>query len=230
VTTSAVVAQLATKAPRLLDGYNPSDKSLIASNIGVYSISDANIIFAAQSKGLSDMVTYQVMQGKSTGEAKKVLRDNIGAAASSDLEGYLRKDRKLTDLSMSENDKKLACQAIGAALATEYEKKIGDTGWLNCGGDNGGTLYARQIGNIVCIQGQINTSRTSSNTWGTIATIPNAISPPRYGVLQTLGNFDDDTWRNRGCRFVINAGSRNIQMHERGTYNWETTLSFSYMT
>ena len=230
VTTSAVVAQLATKAPRLLEGYNASDKSLIAANIGVYSISGADGVFAAQSKGLSDMVMYQVKQGKSTNDAKKVLRDNIGAAASTDLDGYLRKDKKLTDLSMSDNDKKLACQAIGAALATDYEKKITDTGWLNCGGENGGTLFARQIGNIVCIQGRINTSRRSSNTWGSVATIPNAISPPRYGVLQTLGNFDDDTWRNRGCRFVINAGSRTIKMHERGTYNWDTELSFSYMT
>ena len=230
VTTSAVVAQLATKAPRLLEGYNASDKSLIAANIGVYSISGADAMFGVQSKALTDMVQYQVRQGKSTNDAKKLLRDNIGAAASTDLDGYLRKDKKLTDLSLSDNDKKLACQTIGAALATEYEKKIADTGWVTCGGENGGTLFARQIGNIVCIQGRINTSRRSSNTWGSIATIPNTISPPRYGILQTLGNFDDDTWRNRGCRFVIKAGSRTILMHERGTYNWDTELSFSYMT
>jgi hypothetical protein len=200
-----------------LDGYSASDKSLIAANIGVYSISGADGVFAAQSKGLTDLVQYQVRQGKSTNDAKKLLRDNIGAAAATDLGNYLRKDSRLTDLMLSDNDKKLACQTLGAAYATEYEKKITDTGWLMCGGENYGTLWARQIGNVVCIQGTINTAKRSSNTWGSIATIPNTISPPRFGLLQTLGNFDDDTWRNRGCRFVIKAGSRTITMHERGT-------------
>jgi hypothetical protein len=220
---------LALRAPRLLDGYSASDKSLIAANIGVYSISGADGVFAAQSKGLTDLVQYQVRQGKSTNDAKKLLRDNIGAAAATDLGNYLRKDARLTDLMLSDNDKKLACQTLGAAYATEYEKKITDTGWLMCGGENSGTLWARQIGNVVCIQGTINTAKRSSNTWGSIATIPNTISPPRFGLLQTLGNFDDDTWRNRGCRFVIKAGSRTITMHERGTYNWNTELSFTYM-
>ena len=231
VTTSAVVAQLATKAPRLLDGYNASDKSLIAANIGVYSISGADAMFGVQSKALTDMVQYQVRQGKTTNDAKKVLRDNIGAVGTTDLDGCIRKDKRLADLTLpTENDRKLACQALGAAFASEYEKKLTDTGWLMCGGENSGTLWARQIGNVVCIQGTINTGKRSSNTWGSVATIPNTISPPRFGVHQCLGNFDDDTWRNRGCRFVIKAGSRTITMYERGTNNWDTELSFSYMT
>jgi hypothetical protein len=230
VTTSAVVGQLSLKAPRLLEGYSASDKKAVAANIGVYSTADADGKFAALSQGLADMVGYRIRQGRTTTEAKKELRDNIGAAASADLDGYIRRDGKLSDLILStDSDRKLACQVLGAAWAPEYEQKITDTGWLNCGGENGGTLFARQIGSIVCVQGRINTARRSSNNWGSIATIPNTISPPRFGILQTLGNFDDDTWRNRGCRFVIQAGSRTILMHERGTYNWDTELSFTYM-
>lgn len=231
VTTSAVVKQLALKAPRLLDGYSAADKATIAANIGVYSASGADAKFAVISQGLSDLIAYQVKQGKTTNEAKKVLRDNIGAAASTDLDGYVKRDGKLLDLVLAdETARKQACSKIGAAYAGEYQTKIADTGWVSCGGENTGTLWARQIGNIVCIQGIINTAKRSSNTWGSIATIPNSISPPRFGCRQTMADFNDSHKYNRGCSFVINAGSRTILMHERGTYNVNTNLSFSYMT
>lgn len=231
VMTSSVVKELAKYAPKLLGGYSSSDKATVASNLGIYSKTEADGKFAVLSQGLSDLISYQVRQGKTTNDAKKILRDNIGAAGTTDLENYLRKDKKLSDLGLNnENDKKLACQAIGAAYSSEYEKKIVDTGWLTCGGENGGTLWARQIGNVVCVQGTINTARRSSNTWGSVATIPNAISPPRFGCRQTMADFNDDHKYNRGCSFVINAGSRTILMHERGAYNVTTNLSFSYMT
>lgn len=78
--------------------------------------------------------------------------------------------------------------------------------------------------------GIINTALRSSNNWGSIATIPNVISPPRFGCRQTMANFNDDHVYNRGCSFVIKAGSRTILMHESGAYNVTTELSFSYMT
>lgn len=231
VTTSAVVKQLALKAPRLLDGYSAADRATIAANIGVYSASGADAKFAVISQGLSDLIAYQVKQGKTTNEAKKVLRDNIGAAATGDLDSYVKRDGKLLDLVLAdETARKQACSKIGAAYAGEYQTKIADTGWVSCGGENAGTLWARQIGNIVCIQGIINTAKRSSNTWGSIATIPNSISPPRFGCRQTMADFNDSHKYNRGCSFVINAGSRTILMHERGTYNVNTNLSFSYMT
>ena len=80
------------------------------------------------------------------------------------------------------------------------------------------------------MQGIINTALRSSNNWGSIATIPNVISPPRFGCRQTMANFNDDHVYNRGCSFVIKAGSRTILMHESGAYNVTTELSFSYMT
>jgi len=218
-------------ATKLLTGYSAADKAVLAENISVYSISAADAKFGTLAQGLKDLVSYLVRQGQTTTAAQKTLRDNIGAAGTTDLSVYMRRDQRLSDLTMStENDKRLACQAIGAAFAGEYQTKINDTGWISCSGENAGTLWARQIGNVVCVQGTINTARRSSNTWGSIATIPNQISPPRFGCRQTMADFNDDHKYNRGCSFVIKAGSRTILMHERGTYNVTTELSFSYMT
>ena len=71
------------------------------------------------------------------------------AAGVDDLIAYVRRDQNLADLTFKDdNARRLACQNIGAAYAPEYEKKITDTGWLECGGENAGTLWARQIGNM----------------------------------------------------------------------------------
>lgn len=231
VLTSSVVRELTKYAPRLLEGYNAQDKAAVAANLGLYTKSEADGRFAALGQSLQDYVSYLVRQGKATAEARKALREVLAAAGMDDLTAYVRRDRNLADLTLKDdNARRLVCQNIGAAYAPEYEKKITDTGWLPCGGENAGTLWARQIGNIVCVQGTINTARRSSNTWGSIATIPNLISPPRFGCRQTMANFNDDHVYNRGCSFIIRAGERTILMHERGAYNVTTELSFSYMT
>lgn len=231
VTTSAVVRELTKYAPRLLEGYSTQDKEAVAANMGLYTRSEADGRFAALGQSLQDYVSYLVRQGKTTAESRKALRDALAAAGADDLSAYVRRDQNLADLALKDdNARRLACQNIGAAYAPEYEKKIADTGWLPCGGENAGTLWARQIGSVVCVQGTINTARRSSNTWGSIATIPNAIGAPRFGCRQTMADFNDDHKYNRGCSFIIRAGERTILMHERGTYNVTTELSFSYMT
>lgn len=231
VMTSAVVRELMKYAPKLMGGYSAQDRTSIAANLGLYTKTEADGRFAALAQSFSDYVAYLVRQGKSTSEARKALREALAAAGMDDLSVYVRCDRNLSDLALKDdNARRLACQHIGAAFAEEYEKKITDTGWLACGGENAGTLWARQIGSIVCVQGTINTARRESNTWGSIATIPNAIGAPRFGCRQTMADFNDDHKYNRGCSFIIRAGSRTILMHERGTYNVTTELSFSYMT
>jgi hypothetical protein len=231
VTTSSVVRELTKYAPRLLEGYNAQDKAVVAANLGLYTETEADARFAALGQSLQDYVSYLVRQGKTTVEARKALREVLAAAGVDDLTAYVRRDQSLADLVLKDdNARRLACQNIGAAYAPEYEKKITDTGWLPCGGENAGTLWARQIGNVVCIQGTINTARRASATWGSIATIPNAIGAPRFGCRQTMADFNDDHKYNRGCSFIIRAGERTILMHERGTYNVTTELSFSYMT
>ena len=231
VMTSAVVRELTKYAPKLMDGYNASDKAAVAANLELYTKAEVDGHFPAFGQFLQDYVAYLVRQGKTTAEARKALRGVLAAAGVDDLTVYARRDQNLADLVLKDdNARRLVCQNIGAAYGPEYEKKITDTGWLPCGGENAGTLWARQIGSVVCVQGTINTARRSSNTWGSIATIPNAIGAPRFGCRQTMADFNDDHKYNRGCSFVIRAGERTILMHERGTYNVTTELSFSYMT
>ena len=90
-------------------------------------------------------------------------------------------------------------------------------------------LFIRQIGNIVSIQGYINTARRDGSNWGGIvAVIPNKIQPPRYSVRCSAADWNDDHKYNRGSSFTIYGGSRRIQLYERGMYNVNVELNFTY--
>ena len=90
-------------------------------------------------------------------------------------------------------------------------------------------LFIRQIGNIVSIQGYINTARRDGSNWGGIvAVIPNKIQPPRYSVRCSAADWNDDHKYNRGSSFTIYGGSRRIQLYERGMYNVNLELNFTY--
>ena len=146
----------------------------------------------------------------------------------------MRKDGKLSDLALPNADaKKLACRNLGAAYAEEYQTKLLDTGWLQMGNSGSGTdtrqLFVRQIGNIVSIQGIINTAkRDGGNMGGVIAVIPNQIQPPKYGVRCSHAQFNDDHKYNRGSWFIIQGNSRAINIYESGMYNVSTEINFTY--
>lgn len=236
VTTSQVKKELGKKAERLLSGYSDSEKGSIASNINVYSKGEADKKYAAVASLFQDYITYLVGQGKSSTDAQKILRDKLDVLSKADVTGtYLCKDNKLSDLSLPDNaSRKSVCQKIGAAYAEEYQTKIADTGWLQMNNSGSGTdsrrLFVRQIGNVVCIQGILNTARRDGSNWGgTVAIIPNQVSPPRYAVRTTLCSWNDDTKYNRGVTFVISGNSRNINIYESGFYNVDTEVNFSYM-
>lgn len=80
----------------------------------------------------------------------------------------------------------------GVPLSEKYVLKDGDgidatdTGWINI--TQG--LFARQIGNIVCIQGTIRTIHS-----GVLFTIPNNIAPPKYDTVFCSGDYN--VWRTR---------------------------------
>lgn len=159
------------------------------------------------------------------------------AAGSKDLaDNYVRRDKKLSDLALPDDDaRKLVCKNIGAAYAADYQPKLLDTGWLQMSNSGSGTdtskLFVRQIGSIVCIQGRINTARRDgSNEGGIIAVIPNKVEPPKYGLRTTMAHWNDDHKYNRGSSFTIDAGSRYVRIYERGMYNTEINIHFSYMT
>lgn len=123
---------------------------------------------------------------------------------------------------------------MGAAYAKEYQAKLNDTGWLQMGNSGSETdtsgLYIRQIGDIVSIQGKVNTAkRNGSNDGGIVAVIPNQIAPPRYAVKTSFSQIYADHQKNRGVEFFIKGNSRNVQLHEDGWYGVETELNFTYM-
>lgn len=236
VLLSHVRKELAKKAGRLLDGYTDEEKASIAANINVYSKTETDTKYAGVALLFQDYINYLVAQGKKVTDAQKILRDKLDVLSKADVSGtYLRKDSKLSDLSLPNTDaKKQVCGVLGAAYAPDYQTKIADTGWLRMANSGNGTdtsrLFVRQIGNIVSIQGIINTARRDgSNMGGTVAVLPNGISAPRYGVRTTLCDWNDDAKYNRGTSFVLSGGSRNIRIFESGWYNVDTDMNFTYM-
>lgn len=232
---SDIVKELKKYAPRLLDGYNSSDRDSVASNIGVYTKTAADGKFAALDQLFQDYITYLVKSGKTTAQAQQMMREKFDVFSKKEVtDTYLTKDGKLSDLSLPNVDaKKLACRNLGAAYAEEYQTKLIDTGWLQMNNSGSGTdtrqLFVRQIGNIVSIQGIINTaSRDGGNMGGIIAVIPNQIQPPKYGLRCTHADFNDDHKYNRGAWFKIFAGGRNIHIYESGWYGAVTEINFTY--
>ena len=168
-------------------------------------------------------------------EARQLLRNKLDVLSKDEIvKDYLRKDGKLSDLSLPTAEaKRQACRAIGAAYAEEYQPLLADTGWMHMENSGSGTdtqgLFIRQIGNIVSIQGYINTARRDGSNWGGIvAVIPNKIQPPRYSVRCSAAVWYDVHKYNRGSSFTIYGGSRRIQLYERGMYNVNVELNFTY--
>jgi hypothetical protein len=237
VLVSAAVTELAKKANLLLDGYNDTQKTAIAGNLNVYQKAAADTKFAARESQFQDYITYLAGQGKTTTEAQKILRDKLNAPSKEDVtDNYLRKDSRLSDLVLSNTDaQKLACQKLGAAFASDYQTKLLDTGWLQMSNSGNATdtsrLFIRQIGNIVCIQGIINTAKRDGSNWGgTVAVIPNQISPPKYGLRVSFANYNENHTHNRGSSFIIQGNTRKILLYESDWYNIDTEIHFTYMT
>lgn len=236
VLLSHVRKELAKKADRMLAGYTEEEKKSVAANINVYSQSQADTKYAGIASLFQDYINYLVGQGKKVADAQKMLRDKLDVLSKTDVSGtYLRKDSRLSDLSLLNADaKKQVCNTLGAAYAPDYQTKIADTGWLQMANSGNGTdtsrLFVRQIGNIVSIQGIINTARRDGDHWGgTLAVLPNGISAPKYGVRTTLCDWNDDAKYNRGASLVLSGGSRNIRIFESGWYNVDTDMNFTYM-
>lgn len=235
VSTSQVAKELKKKADRLLEGYNLSDKEIIAANLGIYTRTAADERFASLENMFQDYIAYLVRQGKTTAQAQQLLREKFDVLSKDQVvQDYLRRDAKLSDLVLTTAEsKRQVCRTLGAAYAEEYQPKLSDTGWLQMSNSGSGTdtreLFIRQIGNIVSIQGSVNTAkRDGGNQGGTLALIPNAIQPPKYSVRCTAANWNDDHAYNRGSTFLIYGSSRKVQLFESGMYNVNVELNFTY--
>ena len=235
VLTSAVVKELKKKANWLLDGYNTTEVATIAKNLDIYTRTGADERFAQVANLFQDYITYLVGQGNSTAQAQAILREKLNLLSKDEvIKDYLRKDSKLTDLVLGSTEaQRQVCRTLGAAFAEDYQPLLIDTGWIQMENSGQGTdtrnLFVRQIGSIVSIQGEINTAKRDGSNWGgVIAMIPNKIQPPKYSVRCTAANWNDDHKYNRGSSFTIYGGQRKLQLYERGFYNVDCQLNFTY--
>lgn len=175
----------------------------------VYSKSDADTTFIQRTEGISAFVNNA--GGGETG--KQSVRDSIGAASVSDLNGTLQKSQLFKDIvaeglpaasdsgyvTALVNRQRALCANIGAVYKDDAQVVQKDTGWMavsmkNC---SISTLYVRQIGHTVCIQGDLHTHHS-----GTIFTLPNIIDPPKYKIGYSC--YKGGEWN---C--FIAAGSRD---------------------
>lgn len=171
-----------------------------------YSKTQANETFAAKSTGFSQFII-----GANTAE---VLCSQIGAMRQTDLDNYVRKDKFLSDMVLTDAQKATVRENIGAAAKNEVQK---DTGWVNISGTS---LYARQIGNIVCIQGLLKLMHS-----GQAFVIPNNIQAPRFAVgYDAPMPYSNTYW---SCR--INAGEKACNVVRCNAHDNTVPISITYM-
>lgn len=178
----------------------------------VYSKTTADSTFAAKNGGLSQFVTSTNTQA--------VLRSQIGALGATDLSGYAKNNQYLADMATSEAAKTQIRANIGAAAAGDFQTKLKDTGWKKCTGAGASDLYARQIGNIVCVQGKLKTTHS-----GIVFTIPNEIDAPYKEVYFCYSHCNTHNWRG-----AIAANSHDFKVtYCNGSCGQITEFSITYM-
>lgn len=183
-----------------------------ANSQDVYSTTNADKTFGKLNGGLSQFVTATNTQS--------VLRSQIGAIGTSDLSGCAKLDQFLLDMAKTEADKAKIRTNIGAAAAGDFQTKLKDSGWLQCTGSGATDLYARQIGNIVCVQGKIKTTHS-----GTVFTIPNKIDAPHKEVYFCYSHCNTHNWRG-----AIAANSHDFKVtYCNGSCGQITEFSITYM-
>lgn len=143
----------------------------------------------------------------------KVLCSQIGAAQETDLTNFVRKSRYLADMATTDDAKAQIRKNIGAASVNEL---LPDTKWVNLIGTS---LYARQIGNIVCIQGTLTTMHS-----GVAFQLPNNIAPPKYAVGYDAPMSDGSYW---SCK--IDGGQKICSVTRCNRHGVLIPISFTYM-
>lgn len=174
----------------------------------VYTQQQCNDKFALKSGGLAQFITEA--------KTKAVLCGEIGALTISDLSGYPTLANCLSDMAKDEATKKKIRDNIGAAASGDFQAKLTDTGWVQITT----TLYARQIGNVVSIQGTLNTVHS-----GTVFSLPNNITAPRYTVGYDAPMTDGCYW---SCQ--IAGGKKACTVTRCNHHGMNVPICITYMT
>lgn len=175
-----------------------------------YSKTDVNDKFASKANGFTQFITEDNTADK--------LRSDIGAGSADDVEKCVRKDQFLADMVITAEDKKKVCDNIGAAFIGDFQTKLTDTGWQQCSDQP--KLYVRQIGNIVSIQGMIQTVHE-----GVAFTIPNIIDAPTHAVYQSVSFSNHKNW---SCQIDADSRLCTVIYCNGSCYN-DTSFSMTYM-
>lgn len=167
-----------------------------ANTADVYTTTKADEKFAVKSGGLAQFVSGTVTAAD--------CRSHIGAVSANDLTSYAKLSNCLSDMATSDAQKEKIRQNIGAAGVGDFQEKVPDSGWKLIKD----SLYIRQIGNIVSIQGSTKTTHS-----GTVFTIPNSIAPPSHAVKYCVSFSNNRNWacyipaNQRACQVVYCSGS-----------------------
>ena len=181
---------------------------LKADSSTVYTTTQVDKKFAAKSGGFTQFVGPY---------SKAQLRTQIEAMSAADVANiHPTKANLLSDMATSEEKKAQIRQNIGAAKEGTYQSKLSDTGWVTVSGN----IKARQIGNIVCIQGTVKTIHS-----GTVFTLPNSIDAPTYDVAFSTATDYNSPWT---CK--IAAGQKKCTMiYCNGACGKTIPISMTYM-
>lgn len=179
-----------------------------ANTASVYTMNQANGKFATKTGGLSQFVSASM--------SAATCRSHIGAIGQDDLKSYAKLTNCLSDMATTEALKQKIRNNIGAAGVGDFQPKLTDSGWKWIKD----SLYVRQIGNIVCIQGSTKTVHS-----GTVFTIPNTIAAPSHSVKYSVAFSNKKSWV---CK--IAAGQRACTVvYCDGSCGKSTEFSITYM-
>lgn len=174
----------------------------------VYTTTQADSKFASKNGGLTQFATAYT---------KAQLRTQIEAVSSNDVSNLCpTKDNLLSDMATTEEKKEQIRNNIGAAKEGTYQAKLSDSGWVNVTGN----IYARQIGNVVCIQGTVKTTHS-----GTVFTLPNSIDAPKYDVAFSTATDYNSPWT---CKIAGGTKSCTI-IYCNGACGKTIPISMTYM-
>jgi hypothetical protein len=204
-------AEAVNIGPKIMEnGALLSDKYALKSEISdgmgeavksFYTKTESDNRFAIKRGGLLQLLAI----GATLGD----LRTEIGAAP---VDTVPLLSKCLSDMATSTALKKKICGNIGAVYTDDAQPKLKDTGWVSIQG----ALHARQVGNVVNIQGYLTTIHS-----GTVFTLPTAIQPPYYTVAFSSVKSQ---WE---CAFP--AGSRECIVNYCNNHGVSIPVSITYI-
>jgi hypothetical protein len=149
----------------LKDTYN-SDMSKVALADNVYTKTASDGKYSLLDGGLEQFIV-----GNRTAEK---LCNEIGATTTEAAKDFMSKKALLTDIAANDITRKQICKNIGAVHTSDLPVEY-DTGWVALNDDE--TLFVRQIGSVVSIQGTV--KRSNNATVTPLFTLPDSISAPK---------------------------------------------------